>query len=397
MVSPLVVLLIVLASSYIISTLFRQVGLPRVVGYLITGLVLGHYGSALFAGMTGNVISFLADLGVIFLFFYVGLEMDVRAFTNNLERGFLISALNTALPFLGGFLFMYGLGYDTFTNILVGAALAVSAQSVTADLLEELNMLKGRIGNIILSAGAVDDMLESVVIAAVLSMMHLATSKAKLAELGINIVLFLTFIVALHLWIIPIVLRLFDITRSRAARFTGAIVIVLLIATVAQWLGLGLLIGAIIAGMVTRHIIKKDMVVPDWEEHDIAQSIHTIAFGFLVPIFFVYAGVQTDISSALQDAPLILALVAITTIGSIVGTYVALRLTHGSWKESLVVAFGMNIKGDVEIVIASVALGAGLIAQHIFGAIVMMSLISTVLSALCFKWLALRYKFTHTR
>ena len=151
------------------------------------------------------------------------------------------------------------------------------------------------------------------------------------------------------------------------------------------------LIGALAAGILVRQTIF-GTEIPRWEEHDVARSIHIMSFGFLIPLFFVWIGVRTDIFAVAQSLPLILTLVVITTVGTVLGSALAIRITHGSWKEAWAVGWGLNPKGDVDLVIAVLALSAGVITDALFSAVVIMSLIVTIISPIIFKRLALKYR-----
>ncbi|MBI2147901.1 cation:proton antiporter [Candidatus Woesearchaeota archaeon] len=395
MIDALVMIVICLALAYFLSEFLRQLGLPRVVGQIFAGIILGIgvLKSMIFTPENMGVISFLANLGIIFLFFYVGLETNFSAFTKHIRQSVSISLINTFVPLIAGFLVMrYVFEFDAIISIIIGVSLSVSAQSVSVDLLEELRMLRSRIGSMIISAGAIDDIIEMILVTVLLSIFNVSITNATLRQLLPDIGLFLLLVVVARLWLIPYSLHYFDKAKSSTARFTWSLIIVLLIASLAELLHVGAVIGAMIAGIIIRQTIFQDRNIPDWEEHDIARSIHIVAFGFLIPMFFIWIGLNTNLSHFVQYFWFILLLALIATVGTVGGTAIALCLNKVPWKEVVTFGWGLNPKGDLELVIAALALKAGIIAGEIFTALVAMSLITTIISPIIFKRRVQRHK-----
>src|SRR3989344_8465619 len=110
-------------------------------------------------------------------------------------------------------------------------------------------------------------------------------------------------------------------------------IIVLFIASLAEYLSVGAMIGAMVAGIIIRQTIFRDVTLPKWEEHDISRSVHIIAFGFLIPLFSVWVGVNVDLSLITSNLGLIMLLLVIATVGTVLGTAIAIRLDKGSWQE----------------------------------------------------------------
>src|SRR3989344_4488743 len=126
----LLMLLIVLSIAYLFSVIFKQFGLPRVVGQILAGVILGigPLKNYLFDSANLELLSFMASLGIVLLFYYVGLEINVKAFTKNPKESLLTSVFNTAIPLFLGFLLMkFVFGYNNLVSIITGITLAVSA------------------------------------------------------------------------------------------------------------------------------------------------------------------------------------------------------------------------------------------------------------------------------
>lgn len=394
MVQPLVMVLVSLVGAYFFSYILKKIGIPTAVGQIGMGIILSipFIKTTLFSQNNLDLLSFLAHLGVILLFYYVGLETNLNLFTKHLKKSALISAFNTLLPLALGFIVMkFILGYSIIVSLIIGVALSVSAQSISLSLLNELKLVKSKIGGMIITAGAVDDLIELFLATLLLSVFHVTITNLSFSRFLIDITLFILAIVIARLWVLPFALKFFDREKSSTARFMGSLIILLLIASLSEFLGVGVLIGAMIAGMLIRQTIIKDVVIPNWEEHDIARSIHIIAFGFLIPLFFVWVGVNIDITTIATNFWFIMLLVVIATLGTVGGTIIATLLDKGTLSEGMLLGWGLNPKGDIELIIAALALNAGIITNGIFTALVMMSLLTTLISPIIFRRLVYAY------
>lgn len=394
MVQPLVMVLICLVGAYLFSYLLKRIGIPSAVGQIGMGIILSIplLKSNIFSSQNMDILSFLAHLGVILLFYYVGLETNLNLFTKHLKKSALISAFNTLLPLGLGFVVMkFVLGYSTLVSLIIGVSLSVSAQSISLSLLNELNMVKSKIGAMIITAGAVDDIIELFLATLLLSLFHVTITHLTFSSFLIDITLFLIAIIIARMWVLPFALKFFDREKSSTARFMGSLIILLLIASLSEFLGVGVLIGAMVAGMLIRQTIIKDVVIPNWEEHDIARSIHIIAFGFLIPLFFVWVGINTNVTTITSNIWFIVLLVVIATVGTVGGTIIAILLGGGSLSEGMLLGWGLNSKGDIELILAALALSAGIITTGIFTALVMMSLLTTLISPIIFRKLVFVY------
>lgn len=391
MVSPFVMILVALLLAFAISeALKRTLGIPRVIGQVGAGLILGitFFKSFLFSQENLDVLSFLANFGVILLFYYVGLETNFSVFKKNARRSLSISLVNTTLPLILGFVVMkYVFEFNAIVSLIIGVALSVSAVAISAGMLEELGLAKSKLGAAIISAGTVDDLVELVLISILLSVFQVAITDIPPAYMTLGLLLFVASVAAARIWFIPYTIRFFDREKSSTARFTGSLLIVLLIASLSELLGMGFIIGAMVAGMIVRQTIFKDVHIPDWEEHDIAKSIHIVAFGFLIPLFFIWVGLNTDIGSLGSNLFFVVILILISLLGTVGGTTAAVLLNKGSLREGMIIGWGLTPKGDVELGIATLALKAGIITPAIFAALVVMSMFTTFISPLMFKYL----------
>ncbi|MBI4441225.1 cation:proton antiporter [Candidatus Woesearchaeota archaeon] len=375
--------------AYLCSLLARAVGLPRVVGQVLAGFVLGlpFIQPMFFTPENGPVFEFLADIGIILLFFFSGLEIDLRRFRRNAAESIAISFGNTILPLTTGYFFSsYVLGFSPAVSLLIGISLSVSSQAIALDILDEKRMLKSKLGTLVISTASLDDLLELVLISVLLVLFNVGIEQTGLGSFFLQILAFVLIILIFKWWFIPLVLRVFEQEQSRSYLFMGAFILVLFVAWLAEMLGVGSLIGAFITGVLVRYALLTGQQRRYWEEHEISRSVHTIAFGFLIPIFFVWVGVNTQIVAVFQQLPLIIPLFIIDVVGTVLGSMLAVRFIGRTWREGYQVGWGVIPKGDTELVIASLALEARLIDRRLFSAIVFVAFICTIIGPVMFKY-----------
>lgn len=392
----LFVLFLCIMLAYILAELCEHVlRIPRVVGQISAGLVLGFPGikEYLFTADTLGTFGNLADLGAVLLFFFVGLQLNFRDFRLGAKTSLAISLAKNIPLFAGGYLFSSAImGFPPLTSAIIGVCLTISAIAVTADILEELNLLKTRLGKLILTTGAVDDLIQFILIGSILLLINSATAKVGFIILARDLVLFLLALILFRALFIPFIFKSVEREQSPTTLFTGALIIVLLMAGFGEMLQIGSLIGALFAGILVRQTLLVDEKGKSWEEHSIAKMIHIIGFGFLIPIFFIWAGLTVNLSALSTHFNFLFWITAIVFAGTVGGTMLGLHLIGRSWREGWLMGWGLNAKGDVELAIATLALSVQIITVPIYSTIILMALITTIISPIVFRRLVERVK-----
>lgn len=386
--NPLVTVLICLIVIYVLSELLRWLSIPRVVSQIAAGMILGlpFIRQQLFAPEGLSLISFLADIGVILLLFFVGLQISFKQFERYIKPSIWISILNTLLPLVFGYLVSrYLFGLNNGTSVIVGICMSVSATAIALDLMEEFNKLRTKLGVLIVSAGTFDDLVELVLITGVLTFIQTAVQKTTLLELGFGVLVFAVVVMVFRFWVIPIMLRRIEGQPEHAQLFTGALIITLIMAVLAEYLGLGALIGALFSGVIVRQVLISEPGHKPWERAEITHAIHSIAFGFLVPFFFFHVGLQTDILAIWQNISFGIVITILAVIGTVVGSMLGYYIYSHNWREGWIVGWAMNAKGDTELVIAELALSAGVITTAVFSSLIFMAVVSTLISPLVLR------------
>ncbi|MBI1935528.1 cation:proton antiporter [Candidatus Woesearchaeota archaeon] len=390
MANALLTMLIALILAYIISEIFRRFGLPRVIGQILAGIVLGTplVKGVLFTEEVSSIFQFITNIGIILLFFFIGLEISLVRFKKHFMETSLIAVFNTTIPLALGFLAgKYLFGFSNITSMILGISVSVSSAAISLDILEELRLLRSKIGGLIIGSGTVDDVFELLLISLLLVVFH----SAAFAELSFNklllgIIVFVLVVILSRFLLIPMALKIFEKDQSKSTLFMGALIIVLLMSYLSEFFGIGSFLGALIAGVLLRQTLLTEDRKP-WRKNEISHSIHMLSFGFLIPLFFVNVGLNTSLNSLNSNLLLILVFLIIDIVGTLLGTVIGVVLSKGSVSEGLIVGWGVVPKGDTEMVIATIALNKGLINVDLFTAIVAVALISTFIAPIMFKML----------
>lgn len=389
----LITLLALLLAGWFFSQVANFFKVPRVIGQLAAGLLFGIpvIKVAFFSQESLGIISFLADIGAILLFLYVGLQINLSEVRKNFKESALISILNTIIPFIAGFLLSYyafDLGFAV--SFIIGSALSVSAVAFSLDLLEELKYLETRVGRLIITAGTVDDIFELVLITGALAVIQKAAVGIAVGRMAIDILIFIFAIVLFRLLIIPWLLKLFEKEESPTSIFAGAMMITLLVASLSEVLGLSSLLGALIAGIFIRQTLligkRKEVLL----EHRIANLVHIISFGFFVPLFFIWVGLNVDLRVVFDNIGFGALLAVIAIAGTVIGTIIGVVLSKGTLREGHIIGWGVTAKGDTELVIATLAFQAGVITSAIFSSLVFMAFATTLIAPIMFRHLLRR-------
>ncbi|MDX1697720.1 MAG: cation:proton antiporter [Thiohalobacterales bacterium] len=371
-------LLAVALAGHLLAGLVRQ---PAVVGQILAGLIVGPsvFGWITYTSFVTNV----AHLGAIVLLFVVGLEFRARELAA--VRPFLVALAGVIVPWLAGYFVARGFGFETTRALLIGVALSATSIAITADTLRELGRLQSPESRLIIGAAVIDDVLALLALSLT---DQIGSGDVELASIGIMAFKALAFI-AIGAWLGQIVLARLSakIDASRLAERSPEFVFVLGLLTafayalIAEHLGLSAIVGAFVAGIVFEgiHVSKSRSV------HLGADYVRA-AFG---AVFFVSLGVLADLRTVGTGTLIFAGVLTLAAFFSkLVGCGLTARLTGIKTRESLIIGVGMSPRGEVAMVIALLALNRGIIEQPAYVAMVLMSLLTTlVVPILLRNWL----------
>src|SRR5207245_8400939 len=242
-------MLIVFGSAKLISELFERVGLPGIAGEILAGILIGP--SVLNWVAPNETMKALSDLGVLFLLFSIGLEVQLADLLRVGLLATLVATLGEVAPFLAGWGILLAGGGTAHAALFMGAALVATSVGISASVLKRRDLLHHRASQIILAAAVIDDVLGLIVLAVVSSV---ARGRFNLAEIVVTAGLATTFVVATAIWGTRVVSRIFPHFHSRIradeAQFDVAMVILFSLAVLAFYAGVEAVVGDVLGGLV---------------------------------------------------------------------------------------------------------------------------------------------------
>jgi len=387
---------VMLAAAVLLGQVARKLNQPAVLGELIGGILLGPtvFGAVapglhavLFpsAGLTMPVRDAVIKLGMLFFLFVAGLEVDI---TNLRKRALSIawtSASGIIVPFALGFglvmLFpgLWELQAKSNTMVfalIIGIVMSISSIPIIARILMDLNLIKNEAGLIVMASATIDDLVGCALFAITLGNLF-PTQASFLANGSIwvttGLVLgFFTFFLTIGRWAAQRALPRMQEYLAWPSGFTGVIAILIMVAAAAaEAIGIHSIFGAFLVGVAfARHSEKRNQAY---------EMVHHFVVSFFAPIYFISVGLMVDFRTNFH-LPLVLLVLIIACAGKIGGVTLGARIAKMPLKEALAVAFGMNARGMMGIVLASVAYEYRLIDQRVFVALIVMSIVTSMLS-----------------
>ncbi len=392
----LVQLSVMLLMGRLFAELARKVKQPAVVGEIIAGLILGptilgmvqpDWFESLFPiGSSALVLDGFVQIAVVMLLFIAGLEVDLHIVLQQGKQAIYTSFLGLIIPFMFGFIFPYF--YPAFFqstdpsrhlaySLFMGTSMAITALPVIARILMDLNILKSRMGMLVISSAMITDLIGWLIFSVVLGMIgkeqNISIFNTLLLTIGFTVAM-LTIGRGLMNRALPWVNKNFAwpgglLSLSLALCFLGA--------AFTEYIGIHAVFGAFIVGVAlgdSEHLSERAKEI-----------IHQFINNIFAPLFFVAIGLKINFIANF-DFALTLAIIAIAFAGKIIGSGWGTRLGGFTWRESIAASFGMNARGAMEIILGLVALENGLINEKVFVSLVIMALVTSMTSGPLMKW-----------
>lgn len=382
---------LILISTKLFGLISRKFQMPQVVGALLAGLILGP--AFLNVIKETEFLTQLAEIGVILLMFFAGLETDLSELKSSGKVSFVVAILGILVPLFLGFLVAFYFnreGIMVFAdnsnvflqNIFIGTILTATSVSITVETLKELGKLNSKVGNTILGAAIIDDILGIIALTIVISF---SSSDVQISSVLIKIVLFFIFaIVSCAIFYLIFKYWLDKDVTHRRRYVLGAFAFCLLLSYISEvYFGVADITGAFIAGLTLSPLSKK---------YYIEEKLDTVSYALLSPVFFASIGLKVVLPKMTMVVimfSIILTIVAV--ISKIIGCSLGCRLFKYTKRESLQVGIGMVSRGEVALIVASKGFSAHLINSSILAPIIIVVIATTILSPILLK-LSYTYK-----
>jgi Kef-type K+ transport system membrane component KefB len=376
----------------------RLLKLPVVTGEILVGVLLGpsflgHLYPTLFAktfplfGEVGVALDGITKISAVLLLFVSGMELQMQLLVKQGRAAVTTSLLSLVIPFLLGFSLAYYLpgSFEYIPNdgllfaLFMGTAMSISALPVIAKTLMDLNMLKSKVGMIIIAAAMFDDLIGWLVFSLIISLL------GKGREVSL-VLLDVSVIIGYGILMLTIGKKLIDKSLpwiQKKLSWPGGVLSLALSfcffsAAFTEYLGIHAVLGAFIAGIAVGDSVKLNTKA--------REIIHQFVTNIFAPLFFVSIGIKINFIAHF-DASVTLIIFLLASLGKITGATLGARAGLFPWRESVAIGFGLNARGAMEIILGTLALQVGLINETIFVALVIMAIVTSIASGPVLRWL----------
>lgn len=392
---PLAILLLQIITIIIVARffgwIFRKIGQPTVIGEIIAGIFLGpsvvgyylpEYSALLFPAESLGNLQFLSQIGLILFMFVVGMELDLKVLKNKANDAVVISHASIVFPFALGIGLSYyiyhkfapdGVEFLSF-SLFMGIAMSITAFPVLARIVQERGMHKTRLGTIVITCAAADDITAWCLLAAVIAIVKAGTFMSSLYVIGgaTLYVLMMLFIVK------PFLKKVGDLYANRSNLSKPVVAIFLLTLIVSAYMteiiGIHALFGAFMTGAIMPDNTKFRTIF--------IEKVEDVALILLLPLFFVFTGLRTQIG-LIGDPELLRItgyIILVAVAGKFVGSALAAKFVGQNWRDSLTIGALMNTRGLMELVVLNIGFDLGVLSPEVFTMMVIMALVTTFMT-----------------
>lgn len=394
-------IILLLLVGRLAGELLQRLGQPAVMGQLLAGILLGPsvFGTIwpaaqhlIFSGGPEQkaMLDAVSDLGILMLLLLTGMETDLKLIRKARRAAISVSIAGIVVPFicgvtLGQFLPEPMLPHPAerlITSLFLGTALSIASVKIVAMVVREMKFLRRKIGTTLIASAVIDDTVGWTIIAITSGLaIHGTLNATTLAQsvFGTSLFLLGSFTFGRRL-VFAIIRWTNDTFVSEVPVVTAILIIMGVMALITHFIGIQTVLGAFVAGILigespilTRHI---------------DEQLRGLVTALFMPVFFSLAGLNADLSIFKDPrlAFLALILIAIASIGKFTGAFVGGILGRLTYRESMVLACGMNARGSTEVIVASIGLSMGVISHDLFTMIVAMAIVTTLAMPPTLRW-----------
>lgn len=362
-------LFVMLAAAKVFAEIFERLQQPAIVGEILAGVLIGP--GVLRWVAPSEITNTLAEVGVIFLLFTVGLQTMPVAIFRVGRVALLVAVLGVTAPFVAGYLLLQAWGGTVVQSLFLGTAMVATSVGITACVLAGMGLVDAPASRIILGAAVIDDILGLLILALVASV---AAGQIDYLEIGLTAALAIGFTIFVLLVGAPAITRLaprIEALRVSQSLFVFGLLLCLGLSVAATYIGVAAIIGAFLAGMALADATEGN------------ETLHKQMNGvteFLVPFFLVNIGMQLrlDVFRTPGAIGLVLIVTLVAALTKLLGC--GLGAISLGWRRAAQVGIGMIPRGEVGIVVAQVGLSLAVINDVLFGVVLFMSVATTLIA-----------------
>ncbi len=384
-------IIVIMLVVKIFGWICKKIGQTSVIGEIAAGIVLGpsllglyfpEVSQFLFPVSSLVNINLLSQVGLILFMFIVGMELNLNVLKNRAHSAVIISHASIIFPFTLGALLAYFI-YEDFTHahsgfvsfaLFMGIAMSITAFPVLARIVHEKGINKSPVGPMVITCAAIDDITAWCLLAAVIAIAKAGTFTSSLYVILMAVV----YVLIMFKVVRPILKNIADNHHLKGMSKTvmgGFILVLFLSAYTTEAIGIHALFGAFLAGVIMPSNIRLRNLLTERMEY--------VTLIILLPLFFVFTGLRTEIG-LLNSGHLwlvCLVVIAVAVIGKFLGSALAARFVGQNWKDSLVIGALMNTRGLMELVVLNIGLDLGILTPELFAMMVIMALVTTFMTS----------------
>lgn len=392
---PLAILVLQIITIILIARVFgyicRKIGQPSVIGEIIAGIFLGpslvgayfpEFSEFLFPATSLGNLGVMSQIGLILFMFVVGMELDLGILRNKAHEAVVVSHASIIFPFALG----VGLAYFIYVHtapdgvqflsyaLFIGISMSITAFPVLARIVQERGLSKTKVGAMAITCAAADDITAWCILAAVIAVVKAGSFVSALY----TIVLAVAYVLFMLKLVRPFLRRIGDLHTSKESLSKPIVGIFFITLLISAWstevIGIHALFGAFMAGVIMpANVNFRNIFI---------EKVEDLALIVLLPLFFVFTGLRTEIG--LLNEPehwkLCFIFIGIAVVGKFVGSAVAARFVGQSWKGSLTIGALMNTRGLMELVALNIGYDLGVLSPEVFAMLVIMALVTTFMT-----------------
>jgi Kef-type K+ transport system membrane component KefB len=392
---PLATLLLQIIAIILVARCFgymcRKIGQPSVIGEIIAGIVLGpsllgayfpDFSAVLFPASSLGNLGIMSQIGLILFMFVVGMELDLGILRNKAHEAVVVSHASIIFPFALGVALAYFIYQETAPEgvnfisyaLFVGTSMSITAFPVLARIVQERGLSKTKLGAMAITCAAADDITAWCILAAVIAIVK----AGSLASALYTILLSVAYVALMLKFVRPFLKRIGDLYSTKESLSKPIVGIFFVILLLSSWstevIGIHALFGAFMAGVIMpANINFRNIFI---------EKVEDLALVLLLPLFFVFTGLRTQIG--LLNEPelwgLCLVFILVAVVGKFAGSAIAARFVGQSWKGSLTIGALMNTRGLMELVALNIGYDLGVLSPEVFAMLVLMALVTTFMT-----------------
>ncbi|MNX35889.1 High-affinity Na(+)/H(+) antiporter NhaS3 [compost metagenome] len=392
---PLAILLAQIVTIILVARffgwVFKKIGQPSVIGEIIAGIVLGpsllgmyfpEFSSVLFPVESLGNLKFLSQIGLILFMFVIGMELDLKVLKNKANEAVVISHASIVIPFalgIGLAYFVYnrfapeGVKFLSF-SLFMGIAMSITAFPVLARIVQERGIHKTRLGAIVITCAAADDITAWCLLAVVIAIVKAGTFVSSLYIIGLALV----YVVVMLFMVKPFLKRIGDLYGSKDTLVKPVVAIFFLTLILSSYatevIGIHALFGAFMTGAIMPDVPKFRTIF--------IEKVEDVSLILLLPLFFVFTGLKTEIG--LINDPYLWRvtgfIILVAVVGKFLGSALAAKFVGQNWRDSLTIGALMNTRGLMELIVLNIGLELKVLTPEVFTMMVIMALVTTFMT-----------------